>query len=76
MNCDIIKDLLPLYIDECCSEESANEVKKHLEKCKECDKLYKNMTSQKNESFIKEKEVAISRNLLIFIAHLCGPSWA
>ena len=37
MNCDIIKDLLPLYIDECCSEESANEVKKHLEKCKECD---------------------------------------
>lgn len=56
MKCDIIKDLLPLYIDECCSEESANEVKNHLEKCKECDKLYKNMTSQKNESFIKEKE--------------------
>ncbi len=43
MNCDIIKDLLPLYIDECCSEESANLVATHLETCSDCRKIFESM---------------------------------
>lgn len=38
MNCNVIKDLLPLYIDECCSEESRKLISEHLESCPECTK--------------------------------------
>jgi hypothetical protein len=35
-SCDVIKDLLPLYHDGVCSEESNKFVKNHLETCNEC----------------------------------------
>lgn len=34
--CDIIKDLLPLYKDQVCSEKSKNMVEKHLSECENC----------------------------------------
>lgn len=43
MNCNIIRDLIPLYIDGCCSEESREEIKKHLECCRECKSFYEEM---------------------------------
>lgn len=43
MNCNIIKDLIPLYIDDCCSKESAEAVKEHMKSCTECRTLYENM---------------------------------
>ena len=43
MKCNVIKDLIPLYIDNCCSEESAALVKEHLESCAECKELYEDM---------------------------------
>ena len=43
MKCNVIKDLIPLYIDDCCSEESASLVKEHLESCAECKELYEDM---------------------------------
>jgi len=36
MDCNIITDLLPLYIDGCCSEESARLVEDHLNCCNSC----------------------------------------
>ena len=33
MNCKIIQDLLPLYCDRVCSEESAQLVEEHLADC-------------------------------------------
>ena len=39
MNCDIIKDLIPLYIDECCSDESSKIVDEHIENCASCKRL-------------------------------------
>lgn len=36
MDCNVIKDLLPLYIDKCCSEESSELVREHLESCPAC----------------------------------------
>lgn len=44
MNCNIIKDLIPLYIDECCSPEASEEVKKHIGCCAECRKVFESMT--------------------------------
>lgn len=35
-DCDVIKDLLPLYADNVCSKKSAECVEEHLNKCSEC----------------------------------------
>ena len=43
MDCNVIKDLLPLYVDECCSEESASLVVEHLDACESCRKMYDQM---------------------------------
>jgi predicted anti-sigma-YlaC factor YlaD len=45
MNCEVIGDLLPLYIDECCSEESAKLVEAHLEYCADCRNVAERMRS-------------------------------
>ena len=37
MNCEIIKDLLPLYIDNVCSTESRNAVEEHINNCPICE---------------------------------------
>lgn len=44
LKCFIVRDLLPLYIDNTCSEETSEAVKSHLESCRECKKLYLDMT--------------------------------
>ena len=43
MDCNVIKDLIPLYIDKCCSEETTVEVEKHLKSCKDCNMDYERM---------------------------------
>ena len=43
MDCNVIKDLLPLYVDECCSEESTSLVAEHLEACASCRRIYDQM---------------------------------
>ena len=39
MNCNIINDLIPLYIDGCCSEESKKLVEEHIAECDTCKEL-------------------------------------
>jgi anti-sigma factor RsiW len=36
VSCDIIKDLLPLYIDDVCSDDSKAAVEEHLAACDNC----------------------------------------
>lgn len=48
--CNLIKDLLPLYHDEVCSEESKQAVEEHFEECQDCQEYYKKL----NESDIVE----------------------
>lgn len=36
LNCDVIKDLIPLYIDEVASDASKEIVENHVENCKTC----------------------------------------
>ena len=45
MDCNVVRDLIPLYIDECCSEESAIIVKEHIESCDACKKLLEDMST-------------------------------
>ena len=35
-DCDVIRDLLPLYADRACSESSRNMVEAHLQECSDC----------------------------------------
>ncbi len=41
--CDVIRDLLPLYIDDICSEKSHSLVEEHLEECDDCRSCYEDM---------------------------------
>ena len=38
MKCEIIRDLIPLYLDKVCSEDSRKLVEEHLAECSECRK--------------------------------------
>ena len=43
--CGIIKDLLPLYIDDVCTPESRETIETHLAECKNCNSFYIAMKS-------------------------------
>ncbi|MCH5198823.1 MAG: zf-HC2 domain-containing protein [Oscillospiraceae bacterium] len=78
MECNIVNDLLPLYIDDCCSEESAELVKKHIESCKTCNALYKRMNSPaditsvifapKTIGKINDWKASVLQSVLLFVS--------
>ena len=45
MKCNIIKDLLPAYIDGLTSKETNKEIEKHLNECNTCRGIYEQMTA-------------------------------
>ena len=51
--CGIIRDLLPLYIDDVCNEESRQAVENHLLECEKCRNYYEAMKS--TEGFVEKK---------------------
>lgn len=44
MKCEIIRDLLPSYIEKLTSPHSNEEIEKHLQSCDECRSYYNEMT--------------------------------
>lgn len=44
--CDIVCDLLPLYIENRTGCESSRLVQSHLEGCMECSEIYRSMTAE------------------------------
>ena len=57
--CEIVQDLLPLYVDGACSESSAAIVKEHLETCPECKTLYEKLCSDTGEGTLKAEMVGV-----------------
>ena len=58
MKCEIIRDLLPLYIDGLNTTLSNQEIEKHLKNCEECQKYYQEMTGDiDNFSVITNEEI-------------------
>ena len=53
-NCKIIEDLLPLYTDEVCSDESKRLVEEHLEECDSCSAKLK---AQKAEITVDKEKI-------------------
>lgn len=44
LDCEIVKDLLPLYVDGMVSDVSKKSIEKHLTHCTDCNEVYHNMT--------------------------------
>ena len=45
IECYIVQDLLPLYIDHACSKQTTEDIEGHLQSCESCTKLYEEMSS-------------------------------
>lgn len=48
--CEIIRDLLPLYIDDVCNKETKLAVENHLAECQKCREYYESMKATVNIS--------------------------
>lgn len=78
--CNIIKDLLPSYIENLTNEETNSFIESHIADCPECKELLENMQKEievnspkkeeKNFKYIKRysKRLKIFRNILLIIA--------
>lgn len=61
--CEVIRDLLPLYVDDACSDASARMVRQHLSECAECAKTYQMMKPETYETALRlEKETVLTRH--------------
>lgn len=43
IECNIIQDLLPLYVEQLVSEKSKMDIEEHLKECNQCRKVYREM---------------------------------
>lgn len=63
MHCDIVRDLLPLYVDDVCSKKSREMIEEHLKECEECRKYYESLNGitpevvvDRDMDFLRENE--------------------
>lgn len=62
--CAIVRDLLPLYVDDACSRESKDFVEKHVAGCEECSSVLERLRSAGPEdSIIAQEDDLIERSL-------------
>ena len=82
ITCEVVKDLLPLYVDDVLSSDSRALVEEHLKTCDECADLCKNMkgndslaiTKNKNDkAAIKKikKKIQTKRIITALVSALC-----
>ena len=57
MKCSIIRDLLPLYCDKLTSEDSNEEIEKHLRECEECNNIYESMNNKEDDIKADQKDI-------------------
>ena len=80
MHCDIVKDLIPLYIDGCCSEESHKAVEAHMEHCAACKQLWEDMNQPAQMPAVAEPpkvigqlnnwKASLLQSVLLFVSFL------
>lgn len=78
MDCNIIRDLIPLYIDGCCSKESEKVVEEHIISCDECKKLFEDMKlpsgmmavteAPKRLSKVNDWKASVLQSVLLFVS--------
>ena len=45
-SCDVVQDLLPLYLDGCCHPGSRALVEEHLKECPDCERVRQEMAGE------------------------------
>ncbi|MCH5270798.1 MAG: zf-HC2 domain-containing protein [Lachnospiraceae bacterium] len=55
LNCNVIHDLLPLYVDQICSDESRELVDEHLTDCRDCSTLLQQIRNTEIETDLKSE---------------------
>lgn len=82
-NCDVIRDLIPMYVENLTSENSNLFIKEHLHSCQDCTDFYRNMARDLSNDELLDVDVdkndrklmkSIKRriNNMLFIAILSG----
>lgn len=54
--CGIIRDLMPLYHDNVCSDESRAAVEEHISECNDCREYYKQLSDETEKAVVPEIE--------------------
>lgn len=66
ISCDIIRDILPLYVDQVVSEDTKELVEEHLQECEECareaEAMKKTLILPANRS-VKKNDAEILKDL-------------
>ena len=55
-DCDVIRDLLPLYADDVCSGASRQIIDEHLKECPDCSAVLEKLRSSEIESGLQEEK--------------------
>jgi len=58
LDCPIVRDLLPLYIDQVVSPETAQAVEAHLEDCPDCRREYESLQADLPETLPEESDTS------------------
>lgn len=61
LDCDVVRDLLPLYADDACSEKSRALVKEHLLDCAECRAMLIRLQNTEIEDGLKSEKGTVIR---------------
>ena len=59
VNCDVIQDLLPSYVDKISSESTNKLVEEHLQSCKKCQDALQSMSKEIDEKIIENQDEQI-----------------
>lgn len=57
--CEIVQDVLPLYVDSACSASSTAMIEEHLDNCPKCKSLYEKLCSDSGEEILKAEMVGV-----------------
>ena len=55
-DCEVIRDLLPLYADEVCSERSRELIEEHLHECPDCSAMLEKLRTHEIETDLREEK--------------------
>ena len=65
--CDIVQDLLPLYLDGICSDASRQMITEHLQSCPTCSRVWQQLHNSEIETQLKtEKSGVMQRQAAFF----------
>lgn len=80
MKCSIVRDLLPAYVEGLTGEDTARDIKEHMESCEGCSRVYRSMaavipsctaSADSDIRLVKKLKSKLRRNNIIAAAVTC-----